>query len=235
MSTQHNPDECARLIAEARKAVRSCQLSGGPCRISGHVLAAMADQLEAQQAEIERLKRDVVTVCNNFRQEQHEHAEASLSRRDLTAERDKLQADVERLERDNRTTRASLEAANEHLRGLLDGAQASLASAQAELEAARREAKAAWEQADILADGLEQACAALVADRGADALRMKLRKFYRDAYRAARDKAERCDSCDWTFPCFAEPTKCIKRPLVNTSDGVFDPESSLEVFDRRRR
>lgn len=64
-----------------------------------------------------------------------------------------------------------------------------------QLEAARREierlnadSKVAWEQADILADGLEQACSALVADRGADTLRAKLRKLYRDAYRAAKGK-----------------------------------------------
>lgn len=66
-----------------------------------------------------------------------------------------------------------------------------LAAARAEIERLTTDSKTAWEQADILADGLEQACAALVADRGADALRSKLRRLYRDAYRAARDKAGR--------------------------------------------
>lgn len=44
-----------------------------------------------------------------------------------------------RLELDNRVQRASLESANEHLRGLLEGAQTNLAATEAELEAARRE------------------------------------------------------------------------------------------------
>lgn len=63
-----------------------------------------------------------------------------------------------------------------------------LEAARREVERLRADSKVAWEQASILADGLEQACSALVADRGADSLRAKLRKLYRDAYRAAKGK-----------------------------------------------
>jgi hypothetical protein len=30
---------------------------------------------------------------------------------------------------------------------------------------------------------------------------------------AALTVAQRCDSCDWTFGCFQEPSKCCKRPV----------------------
>lgn len=73
--TTYNPAEVERLIGYARRFM--------PADLSKDNLSAMADQLEAARAEIERLGGDVRTVVTNFRQEQREHVQTSLQMREL--------------------------------------------------------------------------------------------------------------------------------------------------------
>lgn len=194
MTAQHNPDECARLIAEARKDDE--RMSDAPWSFYKHGsmgpdtyviegstiqvpyadapdargiartrnnLRAMADQLEAAQAEIQRLNDHVLI--------------------EVAEERDEARSEAEQLRTLVQALRFDTEQ-RDKLRASLDGVNASNDRLTAEIVSMRPVVEAA----EGVRDKRREVSKGM---RKPEELKVELHELSErvDAYRAARDKA----------------------------------------------